>query len=44
MKKVENATQFIDLVEQRGMQFELNKELPSIWRQQLKGKWGGSRQ
>ena len=44
VKKVENATQFIDLVEQRGMQFELNKELPSIWRQQLKGKWSGSRQ
>lgn len=38
VKKVENAIQFIDLVEQRGMQFELNKELPSIWRKQLEGR------
>ncbi|MCB9472142.1 MAG: hypothetical protein H6677_27950 [Candidatus Obscuribacterales bacterium] len=33
--KVQDARQFINLIDNRCMQFELNKELPAIWRKQM---------
>ena len=36
--KIESPSQLIDVIEKRGMQFELNKKLPDIWREQVRSR------